>query len=141
VDQADTQGFDVMRERYFAPLMETLSLSEYRSRGEVNYAVSSAAAGNLRVFFECERDMCYFGIGEARAEGSLCGVESLAERFPRVRWMSEGHQRLSLDEQSAFIVVHWQELQTMFSLEHIQETRAWQRAAAVVHMKKYTGET
>jgi hypothetical protein len=45
VDQADTQGFEAVRERYFTPLMESLSLSDYRSRSEVNYAVSSEFAG------------------------------------------------------------------------------------------------
>jgi hypothetical protein len=139
--QSYAEQFEAMRGKYFAPLLRTLQLSHPIDRIEGAYAVSSAAAGNVRVFFESERGLCGFGVGEVAAPAAMCDLESLAERFPRVRIMPEGHQRLGLDEQAAFIEAHWQDLQVMFSPEHIRETKAWRQAAVADHIKKLTRDT
>jgi len=141
MSQTYAEHFEGMRARYFAPLCQALRLSQVSNRIEGAYAVASAAGGNVRVFFECERGLCGFGIGEGEAPAALCDLESLAERFPRVRLMPEGHQRLGLDEQAAFVEAHWQDLQVMFSPDHVRETKAWRQAAAAAHMKKLTRDT
>ena len=139
--QTYAQHFEILQERYFVPLCQALKLSLVRTEHGDTYSVTSAALGNVRIFFESERGLGGFGIGEAGAERSLCGVEELAERFPRIRLLPEGHQRLDLDEQSLFIQSHWQDLQVMFSSEHLRETTAWKNAAAKVLTKKYSRDT
>lgn len=135
------EHFETMRRRYFLPLCRTLQLSLVTHRVEGAYAVTSAVGGNVRILFECERGLCDFGIGEATADVALCDLDSLAERFPRVRLTSEGHQRLGLDEQAAFVEAHWQDLQVMFSAEHIRETKVWQQAGIAAHTTKFTRDT
>jgi len=139
--QSYAEQFEVMRGKYFAPLCRALQLSQPTAQIEGAYAVVSAAAGTVRVFFESERGLCGFGVGEVAAHAAMCDLESLAERFPRVRLTPEGHQRLGLDEQAAFIEAHWQDLQVMFSPEHIRETKAWRQAAVADHIKKLTRDT
>lgn len=133
--------FQSMRERYFLPLCQALSLAQGADERGVAYAVTSAAAGNVRVFFECERGLYGFGVGEVMASTALCDLESLAERFPRVRVLPEGRQRLDLNEQAVFIQTHWEDLQVMFSPKHIRETKAWQDAASAAYTKKFTRDT
>ena len=130
-----------MRERYFTPLCQVLSLGQSTNDLGPAYAVSSAAAGHVRVFFECERGLFGFSIGEVAASAALCDLESLAERFPRIRALPEGRQRLGLDEQVAFIQAHWPDLQVMFSPEHIRETKAWRSAANAAYTRKLTSAT
>jgi len=132
-DDSTNQFFRVMQERHFLGLCRKLALSGETLVSNAQFGVASAAAGNVRVFFEHERGLCLFGIGATTDANALCSVEEFAERFPRIRLMSEGYQRLSLEEQRSFIELHWPDLQIMFSPEHIGETRKW-RAAAVTEM-------
>jgi hypothetical protein len=141
MSQSHAEHFEGMRRLYFAPLCQTLELSQASDHVDGPFAVTSAANGNVRVFFECERGLCAFGVGEAAAHAPLCDLESLAERFPKVRLIPEGHQRLGLDEQAAFVETNWQALQVMFSPEHIRETKAWRQAAVAAHMKKFSRDT
>jgi hypothetical protein len=52
--------------------------------------------------------------------------------------ISEGLQRLSLEEQASFLESRWDDLQVMFSAEHLLETRKWRSAAVAAYTKKFT---
>jgi hypothetical protein len=117
--------FESLRTRFFEPLATTLGLTSARSILGEGYAVVSAAAANVRVYFESDRGLCAFAIGAASADKSLCAVEEIAKRFPRIRRIPEGEQRLTLAEQASFVAEHWGDLQTMFSPDHMRETLAW----------------
>jgi hypothetical protein len=139
--ETHAEHFATMLERHFAPLCRRLVLSEATTRVESVYGVASAFAGNVRVFFESERGLCSFGIGEASAQRALLDLESLAERFPRTRLLTEGRQRLNLNEQAAFIQARWQDLQVMFSPEHLRETRAWRQAAGAALTRRHSRDS
>ena len=130
--------FETLRRQFFEPLARSLTLSEMRSDIHEMYAVVSGAAGNVRVHFESDRGLCTFAVGSASDDASLCAVDVIARRFPRVRQVPQGEQRLTLEEQAAFISEHWRDLQTMFSPEHIRETISWRRAAAKAYTKRFT---
>jgi hypothetical protein len=140
-DDSTNQFFRAMQEKHFLGLCRKLGLSDETLICDSKFAVASAAAGNVRVFFEHERGLCIFGLGAARDAKALCSVDELAERFPRIRLMTEGHQRLSLEEQHSFVESHWSDLQVMFSPQHIGETRKWREAAAAELMRGYSGES
>ena len=131
-----SQDFQAMRERHYLGLCRNLGLSDQTLVSYSQFGVASAAAGNVRVFFECEHGLCSFGIGATTDAKAMCSVEELAERFPRIRLTSEGHQRLSLEEQRSFVESHWSDLQVMFSPQHIGETRKWRAAAAAEMMRR-----
>jgi hypothetical protein len=135
------EQFEALRKKYFVPLCDALGLADDRHDVRSTYASASVGAGHVRVFFECDRGIGEFGVGELAAESPVSSVEALAERFPRVGLMPEGSQRLGLDEQASFIASHWQDLQVMFSPAHIRETKAWRDAASKAHMQKYTRDT
>jgi hypothetical protein len=138
-DDSSNQFFQAMREQYFLGLCRKLSLADESLVSNSKFAVASAAAGNVRVFFEHEFGLCIFGLGATADTKALCSVEELAERFPRIRLMSEGHQRLSLEEQRSFVESHWSDLQVMFSPQHIGETRKWRAAAVAELTRGYSG--
>jgi len=123
------QEFESMRARWFAPFCQRLDLVPGETDTGPCYAMASAASGWVRIFFEYERGMCSFAVGVVQDARPLCGVEEIAGRFPRVRLMAEGAQRLSLEEQQQFLESRWGDLQVIFSPEHLAETRQWQKAA------------
>ena len=127
-DDLALTSFQTLRQEHFDRLCRNLSLSGETSRVGEGFAVVSAAAGNVRVFFEHDRGLCLFGLGAAADARPLCSVEEMAGRFPRARVLAEGLQRLSLSEQQRFVDEHWPDLQVMFSSEHMNETRAWHQA-------------
>jgi hypothetical protein len=133
------QSFQALREEYFDRLCRQLGLSEETSRDGEGFAVVSAAAGNVRVFFEHDRGLCIFGLGASGDAKPLCSVEEIARRFPRVRLVPEGLQRLSLEEQRTFVEDRWSALQTMFAPEHIGETRRWHDALVSEAMTGFSG--
>ena len=133
-------SFLEQKQKHFDLLCRNLGLEAGLQENGRDYAIASAAAGNVRVFFEHERGLGGFAVGAFDDVRPLCSVEGLALRFPRIRVLSEGHQRLDLDEQRQFIEDHWSDLQVMFSVEHIAETRAWQRAAAAAYMERLAGK-
>jgi hypothetical protein len=92
----------------------------------------------VRVFFEHERGLWAFAMGAFDDVKPLCSVEELGSRFPRIRAIPEGHQRLDLEEQRQFIEGRWSDLQVMFSANHIAETRTWRRASAAAHMQTFS---
>ena len=135
-----SEHFQALRQQYFDPLRIEFGLTAERSSQAESsgFASISAAAGSVRVHFESDRGLCAFLVGFSGDERDLCSVETLAERFPRIRLLPEGQQRLSLEEQSSFLRDHWTDLQVMFSAEHARETRAWRAAQAAAHTRKFT---
>jgi hypothetical protein len=128
-------SFLEQKQKHFDRLCRNLRLEAGLRESGNGYAIVSAGADNVRVFFEHERGLCAFAVGAFADVKPLCGVEELASRFPRIRVMPEGHQRLDLEEQRQFLEGRWSDLQVMFSPDHISETRAWHRAAAGAHME------
>jgi hypothetical protein len=133
-------SFLEQKHRYFDLLCRNLGLEAGLQENGRDYAIASAAAGNVRVFFEHERGLGGFAVGAFDDVRPLCSVEGLALRFPRIRVLSEGRQRLDLDEQRRFIEGRWSDLQVMFSADHIGETRSWHRAAAAAYMEQLSGK-
>ena len=137
------EQFQALREQYFDPLRNRLCLVAERSTQAASsgFATVSAAAGSVRVHFESDRGLCCFLLGFAEDERDFCSVETIAERFPRIRLLPEGQQRLSLQEQASFLCDHWDDLQVMFSPNHARETRAWRDAQAKAYTQRFTRET
>ena len=130
-------SFPALREQYFDALSTTLGLGLVAVVDGDGFAIVSAAAGYVRVFFEHDRGLCHFSVGSSTESKPLCSVEELAVRFPRIRLLPEGWQRLNLEEQRAFLESRWQDLQVMFSPEHLPETRKWRQAAATSYTKQF----
>jgi hypothetical protein len=139
-DDSILQHFNSQRRQYFDTLCESLGLVAGDAEIGRGFASVSAALADVRVFFEHDRGLCSFAVGAFSDSKPLCGVEELARRFPRIRIMSEGVQRLSLEEQRGFLESKWQELQVMFSSQHLAETRKWQKASAAAYMKQFSGD-
>jgi hypothetical protein len=137
------EHFQALRQQYFDPLRDKLGLTAERTSqlSSSGFASVSAAAGPVRVHFESDRGLCSFLVGFSGDERDLCSVETLAERFPRIRLLPEGHQRLSLEEQASFLCERWADLQVMFSADHARETRAWRAAQAAAYTRKFTRDT
>ena len=112
-----------LRAAHFDPLCSRLGLINAPDGPLAAQGYVSATGDNLRVHFENDRGLCYFALGPAAEEQSSCGVHEIASRFSRIRQTTGGRQRLSLEEQAKFIADHWAELQSMFSQDHIDETR------------------
>ena len=117
--------FPSIRSRYFDPLCKDLGLDSVFERSEENFDVVSAAQGQCSVFLECERGLCIFAVGENGADRPLCDIETFAQRFPSVRIMSRGTQRLSLREQADLIRNNWSSLQNDFSAEGLPQLKKW----------------
>jgi hypothetical protein len=139
-DDPESNHFLALCSRHFDPLCQTLMLTPHAPEIGRGFARTSANSGNVRIYFEHDRGLCSFAIGALAEMQPLCTIEELSQRFPRVRLTSEGFQRLSLEEQSSFIQRRWQDLQVMFSPEHLPETRRWNAARAAAITKKYSGE-
>ena len=137
------EHFQALRQQYFDPLRDKLGLmGEHTAQASSSgFASVSAASGSVRVHFESDRGLCSFSVGFSGDERDLCSVEALAERFPRIRLLPEGQQRLSLEEQASFLCERWSTLQTMFSPDHARETRAWRAAQAAAYTRKFTRDT
>jgi hypothetical protein len=137
IEQAP-QYFLAAREQFFEPLCRELSLGDVQNVIYSQFGYASAVAGSVRVFFEYERGLTSFSLGPQGKPEPMWDVEIIAARFPRVRILAEGVQRLSLEEQSALIARHWDELQEMFDANHIAETRRWLAEASAAHMATFT---
>ena len=133
------QSFQALREEHFVGLCRKLSLSVETLQFDRRFPIVSAAAGNVRVFFEHDRGLCHFGLGAFTDAKALCTVEEMAERFPRIRLVPEGRQRLTLEEQRSFVETHWAALQVLFSPEHLGETRKWHEAVVKETTKGFSG--
>ena len=131
-------SFLEQKHKHFDLLCRNLGLEAGLQESGNGNAIVSAVAGNVRVFFEHERGLCAFAVGAFGHIKPLCSVEELASRFPRIRVMPEGHQRLDLEEQRQFVEGQWSDLQVMFSANHIAETRTWHRAAAAAHTEQFS---
>jgi hypothetical protein len=130
VENLDTANAHIWREHarplraaYFDPLCSKLGLIKASDGPLAAHGYVSATSGPLRVHFENDRGICYFALGPATEERSLCGVEQIASLFPRIRITTAGTQRLSLLEQANFIADNLTALQSMFSPTHMDKTR------------------
>jgi hypothetical protein len=137
-DDTERQDFDFLRAQYFDPLCERLGLIPGEPKLGDGFARVSADSGTVRLYFEYERGLGWFAIGAVSDSQPLCSIEDIAERFPRLRLMSEGAQRLSFEEQRSLICDRWEDLQLMFSPEHLRATRQWWAAVVATYMKKFT---
>lgn len=109
---------------YFVPLLEKLGVRETaRHISLPNWAAVDAACGSLIVRLEYERGLIAFCVASTVEPGRFWPIEFVAELFPRIRLMSAGFQRLSIDEQSTFLLQHIQEIQRLFASEHYPATR------------------
>jgi hypothetical protein len=132
-DEQTKTSFLELKSRYFEPLCQRLGLAEGESTFGVGYGIAQAGQEHLRVYFEYERGLSSFSLGPSSAPKPACSVETIAQRFPRIRALATGEQRLSLDEQRDFLQTHWPDLQRMFAPDGLDDTRRWlqQRAAAL----------
>lgn len=137
-DELTLKHFRSLRETYFDGLCHKLGLIAAEADIAAGFARVSGKAGAVQVYFEYERGLCSFSVGPASDARPLCSVEEMAERFPRVRVLSEGSQRLSLDQQCSFLQSRWNDLQVMFSTQHLPETRKWRAAAVAAYTRKLT---
>ena len=101
---AENTYFAAQRDTYFVPLSRQLRLSSSPPQTAQGYAQISGAAGSVRVFFEYDRGPCTFAVGASTDARPLCTVDEISLRFPRIRQLPEGLQRLTLDEQSSFVI-------------------------------------
>jgi hypothetical protein len=131
-------SFEALRKEHFDRLCRQLDLHSDASRSGEAFAIVSAAAGNVRVFFEHDRGVPAFGLGATADSKPLCSVEEMAQRFPRVSLIPEGFPRLSLDEQRSFVETQWSALQGMFAPEHIADTRKWYASIARALTERYS---
>jgi hypothetical protein len=138
-NDSTSQQFQAVKEQYFDPLCQRLYLDQAPAKVGSGYAVAAASRGNVRVYFEYERGLSHFSVGPAVDAKAMCDVETLAARFPRVRALPDGAQRLTLDEQSAMLLEHWASLQDMYSPEHLPAARAWIAEVRAEVTRKYSG--
>src|SRR5262245_61699030 len=135
------QEFLALKAQYFDGLCQRLTLDQGSLESGPGYAIARASGGNVRVYFEHDRGPCFFSVGPAVDTKPMCGVEELATRFPRVRLLAEGNQRLSLEEQATILEKHWAAIQDMYSVANLRATRAWYRKFNAAEMKKYSGSS
>ena len=132
-DEQTKTDFLELKRRYFEPLCQGLGLVEGEGTSGVAYGIAQAHREHVRAYFEYDRGLASLSLGPSSAFKPACSVEEIAERFPRIRLLSGGQQRLSLDEQCEFVQSHWADLQQMFAPGGLDETRRWlqQKAAAL----------
>src|SRR5579862_3712244 len=135
---ATASEFQTLQEAHFDPLCGRLNLSVDAADIGRGFALVSATNGTVRVFFEYERGLSWLGVGAHSDSKPLCSVDELARRFPRLRLLAEGLQRLTLSEQTSFVESRWAALQTMFSPEHLLETRMWHEAAVREQTERFS---
>src|SRR6185295_15043215 len=106
---ASWEQFQAMRIKYFEPLRIQLGLrfATTTHMKSMDHAAVSVAAGPVRLHFKGERGFHYFSLGFAEDEGDFCSVDAIAEVFPRIRLTPGGDQRLTLEEQAAFLRNNW----------------------------------
>ena len=135
------QEFLALKAQYFDVLCQRLSLDQGSLQSGQGYAIAGASGGNVRVCFEHDRGLCFFSVGPAVDTETMCDVETLAARFPRVRILTEGAQRLSLEEQAAVLEEHWAAVQDMYSIANLPAARAWMSEVRAAVLKKYSGSS
>jgi hypothetical protein len=133
-----SENFATLSAKHFEPLCEGLGLSGRNTFAGTGYAISSAASGNVQVFFEHDRGICHFSVGLAGEAKPFCEVELIARRFPRIRLLSKGEQRLSLNEQAELLKNHWNELQHMFG-PALADTHSWLAEVRAETTARYSG--
>jgi hypothetical protein len=133
------QQFLALKAQYFDVLCQRLTLDQGSLESGPGYAIAGASGGNVRVYFAHDRGPCFFSVGPAVDTKPMCNVETLAARFPRLRILAEGAQRLSLEEQVAVLEEHWAVVQDMYSIANLPAARAWISEVRAAVLKKYSG--
>lgn len=133
------QQFQTLKAQHFDTLCQRLSLDQTGPEIGSGYAIAAASRGNVRVYFEHDRGLCHFSVGPAVDRKPMCAVETLAARFPRVRALPGGAQRLSLEEQSSVILEHWSALEDMYAAANLPAARAWISEVQAAVTRKYSG--
>jgi len=104
-------SFSDLKHRYLDAVCFALGLVEADRRIAGNWGIVRARGKLASVYFEHDRGLCHFSVGPASADKQTCSVDEIAHRFPRIRALPFGDQRLSLEEQCDFIQSHWTDLQ------------------------------
>jgi|SRR5579862_7576961 len=138
MDQVTFSEFQALRQDHFDPLCKRLNLSATTATIGQGFALVSAADNTVRVFFEYEKGLSRFRVGAHSDLKPLCSIDELARRFPRIRLVAEGLQRLTLAEQSDFVESRWSALQSMFSPKHLPETRKWHEVVVREETARYS---
>lgn len=109
---------------YMTPLIERWGLCAIaRHDSFPGWAAVDYAADTVVVRLEYERGLIAFCVASAVEPDYFWPIEFVAILFPRIRLMSAGFQRLSLNEQSTFLMQYMQEIQRLFASEHYSTTR------------------
>lgn len=114
-----------LRSGIFDPLCRDLGLKVRANAAHSEIGYRAAAAEDLCVWFEHDRGLAYLAVGAASEPESLCPVDLIAQRFPRIRALPEGIQRLTLSEQADFVRTNWKALMEMFAPAQYPSTLAW----------------
>jgi hypothetical protein len=121
---SELSHFLEMKSKHFDPLCQKLSLRELAMESGPRFAIASAVGSTARVWFEHDRGLCVFALGNTAHAKPACSVDEATRLFPRMRVLEEGEQRLSLAEQAQFVLERWGELEGLFGPERIEITRA-----------------
>jgi hypothetical protein len=129
------------KEQYFDALCRAQHLDVGLADCGDGWSIASAHRGSLRIFFESERGFWWFGVGSVDDTRPACSVEGIAGRFPRMRSLHDGAQRLSLEEQRDCIEQHIGELEAMFSPNAIETTKIWLADRSKAYWSQFTSST
>ena len=116
------QMLDDAAQQYFRPLVTQYGLCWEERKSTTTWAAVSATGTVVRVELECDRGALAISLGSINPGARLWGIEQISSLFPRVRQLSGGTQRLSLQEQVGFLANHWDEVNEMFKAEQIAIT-------------------
>src|SRR5258706_5731155 len=110
--RASGAEFDRFVTSHLEPLAKLNGASLFREEGPLLEA-AEFRSGNLTVRFENDRGALQLFISPAHAQ-RYWAIDAVACLFERVRLLSEGNQRLTLEEQFQLLRDHWTELQSSF---------------------------
>jgi len=111
-------------DKLLTPLARSRGLELNICESSATHAVVETIGGPLKVRLEYDRGLLSFQISATEAESMFWEVDLVAELFPRLRRIPFGTQRLTLEEQAAFISSNWDELCSMFSPDNYSSTHS-----------------
>lgn len=127
----DDEGLYAAKARYFDPLCRKLRLWVESIDVSPRCGAVTAVDDDLRLVLEHERGLINFCVEPVSGAVRRVCVDWLSERFPRIRLLPFGGQRLTLGEQCAFLESRWPELREMYRGPALEETRRWLKARNV----------
>jgi hypothetical protein len=126
-----------LREQVFEPLCRELGIESVADPELKALGYAAARSRNLCIYFEHDRGLGYLALGASSQSRSLCGVDLITQRFPRIRLLPDGEQRFTLQEQADFLRNNWETLQTMFSVAEYPNTLAWHAERARAYTERF----